>query len=90
MKTFPEKFGARYLLYHRADLHNGLKALAYKNGATIRTSSQVSKIDCESGEIVLTDGSVHHKDLVIAADGIHVSYYYKSKLFTVLISQSRQ
>ena len=73
MALFPEEYGAGYLLCHRSDLHNGLKALAIQRGAMIRTSSQVSKVECETGEIVLTDGTVHHKDLIIAADGIHVS-----------------
>ena len=74
-----EKFGYPYYLYHRVDLHNGLKEMATRtvdgdNGeVTLLLSSEVVEIDCESGTLTLKDGSKVSKDLLVMADGVHVS-----------------
>jgi 2-polyprenyl-6-methoxyphenol hydroxylase-like FAD-dependent oxidoreductase len=41
--------------------------------AKLHLSSEVIGVDCESGTLTLADGSMHQKDLIIAADGVHVS-----------------
>ena len=73
-----QSFGYRYYLCHRVDLHNGLKALALRAGSdrtsvVLRLSSEISEIDCESGVLTAKDGTRIAKDLIIVADGVHVS-----------------
>ncbi|KAL4972869.1 hypothetical protein BDW66DRAFT_143355 [Aspergillus desertorum] len=64
-----------WLLAHRVDLHNALRAAAAKevNGrrVQIRLSSRVASVDAEAGVVTLEDGSAYTGDLVIGADGIH-------------------
>lgn len=72
------QYGFKYYLYHRVDLHSGLKALATCQGCTgravnLRLHSEVLQIDCERGTLTLADGTMSHKDLIVAADGVHVS-----------------
>jgi salicylate hydroxylase len=72
------KYGAPWYLYHRIDLHTELKRLAIESTcdsqpAKINLSSEVVDVDCEKGTLTLANGSVHRKDLIIAADGVHVS-----------------
>lgn len=66
-----EKFGTRWLFYHRVDMHRTLRELAEASGATIRLGCQVVDVDIEAGIIVLKDESKHQKDLVVVADGQH-------------------
>lgn len=72
------QYGFKYYLYHRVDLHSGLKALATSQGYTsravnLRLHCEVLEIDCERGALTLADGTMSHKDLIVAADGVHVS-----------------
>jgi salicylate hydroxylase len=72
------KYGAPWYLYHRVDLHTELKRLATEptcgsRPAKINLSSEVVDVDCEKGTLTLANGSVHQKDLIVAADGVHVS-----------------
>ena len=71
------KYGAPWYLYHRIDLHTELKRLAAEptdssRPAKINLSSEVVDVDCEKGTLTLANGSVHQKDLIVAADGVHV------------------
>lgn len=68
-----EKYGDRWLLFHRADLHTGLRqALQSRNpNANIRLASPVETIDPEAGIIMLADSTTVKNDLVIVADGAH-------------------
>lgn len=73
------QFGAPWYFVHRVDLHSELKRLAQNpgdgfRGADLRLSCEVTNVECESGRITLKDGSSMQKDLIIAADGIHVSH----------------
>ncbi len=73
-----ERFGYPYYLYHRVDLHNGLKELALqtRNGYSrtqLRLASEIVEIDCEKGTLTLKDGRKILKDLLVVADGVHVS-----------------
>jgi salicylate hydroxylase len=69
-----EKYGDRWLLLHRADLHSGLRRLVEKMPVatpTINLGNAISDIDTESGDIFLTSGQKVSKDLIIVADGSH-------------------
>lgn len=75
-----KQYGYSYYLYHRVDLHNGLKALALEanpgeNEAILHLSSEVTEIDCENGTLTTRDGTKYSKDLLIVADGVHVSVW---------------
>ena len=80
--------GAPCLSFHRVDLHSGLRALATEDegrderGAKgeakgipvkIHLGCEVQSVDCENGVLVLANGTQVRKDLVIIADGAHVS-----------------
>ena len=72
------KFGAEWYVYHRVDLHTELKRLALDTEgnappARFRLSAEVVDVNCEAGTLKLADGSNHQKDLIVAADGVHVS-----------------
>ncbi|KAL6229727.1 hypothetical protein BDW75DRAFT_249355 [Aspergillus navahoensis] len=64
-----------WLLTHRVDLHNALRAAAAKevNGrrVQIRLSARVASVDADAGVVTLEDGSAYSADLVVGADGIH-------------------
>lgn len=71
-----EKYGDRWLLLHRADLHTALRQLAETLPAptpNIHLGSAVSDVDPEAGIITLANGEPVTKDLVIIADGSHSS-----------------
>jgi salicylate hydroxylase len=70
-----EKYGDRWLLFHRADLHTGLRnALQARNAdVNIRLATPVSTIDPEAGTVSLASGETVEHDLVIVADGSHSS-----------------
>ncbi|KAL4747963.1 hypothetical protein BDW72DRAFT_162475 [Aspergillus terricola var. indicus] len=69
------KISEAWLLTHRVDLHNAMRAAATKevNGrrVQIRLSSRIMTVDAEAGAVTLDDGSVYTADLVIGADGMH-------------------
>lgn len=54
-------------------MHRALKDQAEAAGAVIRLGNQVMDVDPETGVIDLKDGSKVQKDLVVIADGQHVS-----------------
>jgi salicylate hydroxylase len=68
-----EKYGDRWVLLHRVDLHSGLKRLV--EGANhppkIHLGTPVSDIDPEAGTITLENGEIVKKDLIVVADGSH-------------------
>ena len=70
------RFGAHWYFVHRVDLHSELKLLARTAGAQIRLGSEVQHIDCEHGTFTTRSGQVHQKDLIIAADGLHVRVHH--------------
>lgn len=55
-------------------MHRHLREMTEAAGATIRLGSQVMDVDPETGIIVLKDGTKVQKDLVVVADGQHVSW----------------
>lgn len=64
-----------WLLAHRINLHNNLKTTATApigpGTATLKTSSKVVSVDALKASITLEDGSTHHGDVVLGADGVH-------------------
>lgn len=69
-------FGADRVLYHRQDLHQGLRDAATStelpgNPVHIRTSAAVAACDPEAGTVTLGNGESITADLIIGADGIH-------------------
>ncbi|KAL2847477.1 hypothetical protein BJY01DRAFT_234284 [Aspergillus pseudoustus] len=72
----------RWLLVHRAHLHEGLKVAAQAPGqglpAQLHTSSKVVDIDPHNATITLENGQVFSGDLILGADGVHSAA--KSKL----------
>ena len=76
IKLDPSTFGADRVLYHRQDLHQGLRdaATSYElpgNPVQIRTSTAVVSCDPEAGTVTLGTGEMITADLVVGADGIH-------------------
>ncbi|KAL4945232.1 hypothetical protein BDV06DRAFT_231397 [Aspergillus oleicola] len=65
----------RWLLVHRAHLHEGLKIAAQAPGpgtpAVLHTSNKVIDIDPHSASITLENGDKVTGDLVLGADGVH-------------------
>lgn len=89
--TFPkdeEKYGQKSWLFHRVDLHEGLRRLALDSQssdgkpAIINLAAEVTALDCEKGTLTLKDGRDIQKDLIIIADGIHVSVVHSTRGLT--------
>ncbi|KAF4151399.1 hypothetical protein CNMCM6936_002348 [Aspergillus lentulus] len=75
VKELESMWRKKWLLVHRAQLHEGLKAAALAPGsgipAELHTSSRVVDIDPHRATVTLGDGQVVQGDFVIAADGVH-------------------
>jgi salicylate hydroxylase len=67
------RFGTPWYFIHRVDLHTELKRLAQNLAVNIRLGSEVRHVDCDTGILTLANGQSLHKDLVVAADGVHVN-----------------
>ena len=65
-------------MFHRVDLHNVLKEMASKprtsasRAAKLFLLSDVKEVDLD-GTLTLGDGRKLQKDLIVVADGVHVS-----------------
>ncbi|MEC7120686.1 MAG: FAD-dependent monooxygenase [Pseudomonadota bacterium] len=67
----PLDFHAPYLHIHRADLHQILRDTVRANDPDcIRTSQQVTQINCDHTQLTLDSGAVLSADWIIGADGI--------------------
>lgn len=73
-----KSYGNRWAMFHRADLHTGLRDLVEHvsdpdgSRAKIELASEVVKVDPEQGILTMADGSIVQKDLLVIADGAHV------------------
>lgn len=73
-----KQYGHRWAMFHRADLHSGLRDLVEHPPASnnpvakIELESEVVGLDCEEGIMTLADGRIIQKDLLVIADGAHV------------------
>jgi salicylate hydroxylase len=82
-----ERFGYPAWSFHRVDLHRGLRDVALREQgagvpAIVRLGCRVEGVDFETGRIVLANGESVKKDLVIVADGAHVSLNTYFPVFT--------
>jgi salicylate hydroxylase len=66
-----EKFGERWLFYHRVDMHRTLREMAEGHGAVIHLGSKVTDVDVDQGVVIVDGGAKYQKDLVVVADGQH-------------------
>ena len=69
---FEQSYGFKIYLYHRVDLHSGLKDHAQRLGVKVYVDSEVESIDDGAGVLTLKNGATYEKDLIVVADGIHV------------------
>jgi flavin-dependent dehydrogenase len=91
--NFRETFGAPYYVIHRANFHTALHRRVLDLGVKVKLAARVVKYEPQEGKVTLADGSVVLGDLIIAADGMHVStlYMYDADVLTrsqVYCSQS--
>jgi 3-hydroxybenzoate 6-monooxygenase len=70
---FVERYGAPYIVLHRADLHETLLNAVAAGGATLLTSQRVASVDDRGTDyrVVTTTGETYAADLVIGADGLN-------------------
>lgn len=74
----PEEDGAARIIYHRVDLHNGLRRLATQPAddtaqgppAELILGCGVEDCDSQAGTVTLADGRQLQADLIVAADGM--------------------
>jgi 2-polyprenyl-6-methoxyphenol hydroxylase-like FAD-dependent oxidoreductase len=70
------KYPHSFEFMHRAHVHSALKQKALEEGgkgvpATLNVHSEILTADPLEGTITTLDGTVHHGDLIIGADGVH-------------------
>lgn len=72
-------YGDRWLFFHRADLHAGLRELAEALApkVKIRLGDPIADIDLDAGTLRFEDGSEISKDLIVVADGAHSKFLSK-------------
>lgn len=85
-----QEYGHESLFFHRVDLHQGLIELATRSEyedckpgppVLIKTATEVETIDCDAGVLTLASGESVTKDLLVVADGAHVSPISKSMFY---------
>lgn len=70
---FDKRYGAPYIVVHRADIHRILHDHCVQKGVTIRLKSRVKEWDFEEGSVLLVDGQSMQADLIVACDGVNSS-----------------
>ena len=68
------RFGAPYWMVHRGDLHQVLlSAFTHRSRSPVRLNARVTSAHSHDKGVTfeLHDGTVHHADALIAADGVH-------------------
>jgi salicylate hydroxylase len=66
---FEKRYGAPYIVVHRAEMHEILHRHAVLAGVTVHVASKVIKYDFEQGIIALENGQTIQADLIVAVDG---------------------
>ena len=71
-----DRYGSPWLLFHRADLHQGLRTLLETTSydTQIGLASEVISIDCDAATLTLADGRTVEKDLIVVAEGAHCKH----------------
>ncbi|KAF4335208.1 salicylate hydroxylase [Fusarium beomiforme] len=67
---FETRYGAPYLVIHRADFHSALCRRAKELGVKVITDSRVTAYDETVPSASTSDGRKYQADLIIAADGV--------------------
>ena len=75
---FRKKFGAPFYVVHRADFHRALYERSLEVGVTVQVGHKVASYDELTPSVTLESGEVFSADLVVAADGKHRHYTWKS------------
>jgi len=73
-EKFRERYGAPYIVLHRADLQYGLlRACEASPNVTIKVDSHVEKVEDlgDAARVTLSNGVTYTADAVIGADGLH-------------------
>jgi salicylate hydroxylase len=78
LRDLKHVFAYPWQLIHRIDLHNALKDIARNEQGegkpvAIHLQSRVASVDVEKTSVTLSDGRVISGDLILGADGVHVS-----------------
>jgi len=66
-----DRYGAPYLLAHRADLVKVLADEAFRLGVVFRFGSVVTELNAVKPSILLRNGEEHRADVVLGADGLN-------------------
>jgi salicylate hydroxylase len=66
---FEKRYGAPYIVLHRAEMHEIIHRHAIRAGVAVHVASRVIEYDFEGGTITLESGRTIHADLVVAVDG---------------------
>jgi salicylate hydroxylase len=66
---FEKRYGAPYIVLHRAEMHEIIHRHAIRAGVSVHLASRVIEYDFEAGAITLESGRTIHADLVVAIDG---------------------
>ena len=71
-------YGAKAWIFHRVDLHKELVELATGEAgtgypATVKLGCNATNVDFEEGVVDFEDGTGVKNDLVVIANGVHVS-----------------
>lgn len=70
---FKDRYGYEFYLLQRVDLHAGLKEIALALGVKLTLACEIVDLDCAAGSITTKDDKTICKDLLVVADGVHVS-----------------
>lgn len=83
IKQMETRYGAPYIVVHRAVLHNILHRHAIKAGGELLLDSDVVDYDFANGAVQLRNGKRLTADLVVAADGAYESIIRKWVAFSI-------
>lgn len=89
--NFKECYGNKSYLFHRVDLHSGLREMAqapesekmHGKPVAIRLGSPAAQVNVEDGLITVQDGTHFKKDFIVIADGVKVTWSCFSSILHV-------
>ena len=70
-----ETYGYPYWLIHRGDYHRILYERALELGVTVNVGCPVKSVNESVPSVTLVNGTTFKADLIIGADGIHLTFY---------------
>lgn len=84
------RYGAPYIVVHRAVLHSILHKHAAHGGAEIRTDARVVTYDFAAGAVELHTGERLEADIVVAADGTFLNLFAVSACGNVALTEGKK